>query len=83
MNKIIQIAPVSNGDDADMAVPVALAYLPEVFDQPTVSLSITIGTETAGEFRAVNRILTLESFYELREAVNDLYDHIRQEQTTD
>lgn len=27
--------------------------------------------------------LTPEQFYELREAVNDLYDHIREEQSTD
>ncbi len=27
--------------------------------------------------------LSLEQFYELREAVNDLYEHIREEQSTD
>ncbi len=63
-------------EDANMVCPWGLVYVPR-FDG-TVALSIPVRHPDGGVI-VRNQELTLESFYELREAVNDLYDHIRQE----
>lgn len=67
---------------SNMIAPWGLAYEPKAYLDPE-HVTLAIPTPRKGAIRFERNALTLESFYELREAVNDLYDHIRQETPTD
>ncbi len=64
----------------DLVAPWALRHNPSGVVTLSISSDLRGGDNTI-EIDAVH--LPLDSFYELREAVNDLYDHIREEQSTD
>lgn len=64
--------------DSEMLAPWGLNYEPAAYLEPE-HVTIAIPSFYKGAFQFKRNQLTLESFYELREAVNDLYDHIRQE----
>jgi hypothetical protein len=85
--KLIIGTPYQLGADGEMAAPFSLAYIPESprskFPMDTVQIAISTDGDTPNHIRIAKRDIALESFYELREAVNDLYDHIRQEQSSD
>lgn len=80
--KLIIGTPYQLGADGEMAAPFSLFYGDGDYKEPTVTLVVSTDTPK-GNIKIVRRPISLETFYELREAVNDLYDHIRQEQTTD
>lgn len=80
--KLINGTPYQRGSEGEMAAPFALYYGDKGYAEPTVTLAISTAGKQ-GVIKLRRRDMTLESFYELREAVNDLYDHIRQEQSTD
>lgn len=67
---------------ADMIAPWGLNYEPKGYREPE-HVTLAIPTSHKGAIQFQRNQLTLESFFEFREAVNDLYDHIRQEQPTD
>lgn len=74
-------------DPEDMVRPFGLVFIPAddpeaEYDVDVVALTVP-KTGREGEVRFVRVPYTMEQFYELREAVNDLYDHIRQEQPSD
>lgn len=81
--KLIIATPYQRGADGEMAAPFSLYYGEGAYPEPTVTLAISTNGSKPGTIKIARRDITLESFYELREAVNDLYDHIRQEQFTD
>jgi hypothetical protein len=64
--------------DSNMLAPWGLHYKPKGYLEPE-HVTLAIPTVHKGGFQFKRNQITLESFYELREAVNDLYDHIRQE----
>lgn len=74
-------------DPEDMVRPFGLVFIPT--DSPDAeyvvdSVALTVPeVKGSGEVRFVRVVYGMDAFYELREAVNDLYDHIRQEQPSD
>lgn len=81
--KLITGTPYQREDVGEMAAPFALWYgKKQQWDEPTVTLAISTASKP-DDVKIRRRDMTLESFYELREAVNDLYAHIRQETPTD
>lgn len=81
--KLIIGTPYQLGADGEMAAPFSLAYVPAspraTFTVDTVQVAISTDGDTPGHIRIAKRNIAMESFYELREAVNDLYDHIRKD----
>lgn len=69
--------------DDDMVRPFGLSFRPE--GHPLNKYEVATVVLTVPENTAPNMVhfvqveYTIDSFYDLREAVNDLYDHIRQE----
>lgn len=63
---------------ANMVAPWGAEYSPRFGGSVTLAIALPV-IDDSSAVKIVRTELTLESFYELREAVNDLYDHIRQE----
>lgn len=72
--------------DNDMVRPFGLSFRPEGHEKNQYECDVvvlTVPRKARGGIRLTQVEYALDQFYELREACNALYDHIRQEQPSD